>query len=121
MPRVVHFEINVDEPDRAVRFYTEVFGWTIEKWNGASDYWMISTGRNEPGIDGALMRRMTPTTSTINTISVPSVDDYVNKIEEHGGRVVMPKTAIHGVGYVAYCQDSEGNTFGIMQDDPTAQ
>ncbi len=49
MPRVVHFEIAVDNPERAFQFYTNVFG------------------------------------------------------------------------YYAVCKNSEGNTFGIMQDDPTAK
>ena len=55
MARVVHFEIPVDNPDRAVKFYTDVFGWKIEKWEGPIDYWLITTGEeNEPGINGAL-------------------------------------------------------------------
>jgi predicted enzyme related to lactoylglutathione lyase len=122
MPRVVHFEINTDEPARAIKFYTDVFGWKIEKWKGPLDYWLITTGGdNQPGIDGGLMRRMNPSSTTVNTIDVPSVDDFLTKIEEHGGRVVMPKTAIPGIGYHAYCQDTEGNIFGIIQENTSAR
>ena len=57
MPRVIHFEIHADDPERAVRFYREIFGWEINKWPGPHDYWLIKTGANAPGIDGGLMRR----------------------------------------------------------------
>lgn len=122
MLRVIHFEINVDQPERAIRFYTDVFGWKIHKWEGPEDYWLVITGEgDQPGIDGALMRRMSPSAGTINTINVPSVDDFAAKITENGGKVVTPKMAIPGVGYFAYCQDTEGNLFGIIQEDKMAK
>ena len=122
MPRVTHFEIPADDPARAVAFYENVFGWKITKWEGPMEYWLISTGpEDEPGIDGGLAKRATPETGTENTISVDSVDDFVAKIESNGGVILRPKSAVPGVGWLAYCQDSEGNTFGIMQDDPGAQ
>ena len=57
----------------------------------------------------------------VNTIAVPSVDEYISRIVAGGGKVVMPKTVVPGVGYMAYCQDTESNTFGIMQEDTTAE
>ena len=122
MPRVIHFEFPVDDPDRAVDFYKNVFGWEINKWDGPEDYWMITSGsEEEPGIDGALMRRQNPGQGPINTVGVPSVDDFVRKITESGGQVVMPKMAIPTIGYFAYCRDSEGNFFCIMESDMTAR
>jgi len=54
MPRPVHFEIPAENPQRAIDFYTKVFGWKFSKWDGPMDYWIISTGQApEPGIDGA--------------------------------------------------------------------
>jgi predicted enzyme related to lactoylglutathione lyase len=121
MPRVVHFEIHADQPERAATFYNDVFGWQISKWEGSEDYWLIKTGEeDEPGINGGLMKRQHPSASTINSIDVPSVDDFVAKITHNGGTVVMPKMPIPGVGYLAYCQDTEGNTFGVFQTDESA-
>src|SRR3972149_5570591 len=58
MPRVIHFEIAADDPERAVAFYRKVFGWEIQKWEGPMEYWVITTGpKEEPGIDGGLGRR----------------------------------------------------------------
>ena len=119
MPRVIHFEITADQPERAVKFYSNVFGWKIQKWEGPMDYWLVYTGEG-PGIDGGLMKRMNPSATTINTIGVPSVDEYLAKIEKNGGKAVVPKAAIPGIGWFAYCQDTEGNVFGIMQMDESA-
>jgi len=122
MPRVVHFEIHCDEPERAVKFYQNVFGWKINKWDGPQEYWLITTGdQNEPGINGGLMKRLDPAGSVYNTIQVPSVDDYIRRVTEGGGEVVLPKQPIPGVGYLAYCKDTEGNIFGIMHSDMSAK
>ncbi|NLC55836.1 MAG: VOC family protein [Armatimonadetes bacterium] len=121
MPRVIHFELPADDPERAVRFYREVFGWMINKWEGPFDYWLVMTGdESEPGIDGGIMRR-TDAAGTRNTIGVSSVDEYVAKIEAAGGKVVAPKTTVPGVGYLAYCEDPEGNLFGLLQEDRSVQ
>lgn len=58
--------------------------------------------------------------NVVNTVDVASVDDVVAAIEANGGKVVVPKMPIPTVGYLAYCQDTEGNIFGIMQSDPNA-
>jgi predicted enzyme related to lactoylglutathione lyase len=121
MPRVIHFEIHADDPERATKFYEKVFGWKIAKWGGPAEYWLASTGEDrEPGINGAIMKR-TKKGSTWNTIGVPSVDDFLQKIKKAGGKVIQKKTTIPGVGYMAYCKDTEGNIFGIMQADEKAK
>jgi len=122
MPRVVHFEISASKPERAIKFYEKVFGWKIVKWEGPIEYWLITTGRkDEPGIDGGLAKRTEAEASTVNTIDVPDIDDFIKKIEKHGGTIATSKHAIPGVGWLAYVKDTEGNLFGIMQDDPKAK
>jgi predicted enzyme related to lactoylglutathione lyase len=122
MSRVIHFELPADDPARAIKFYEEVFGWTFEKWEGPMEYWLITTGpEGEPGIDGGLAPRNDSATGTENTIGVDDVDSVVKKIEASGGKILRPKSAVPGVGWLAYCEDTEGNTFGLMQDDLEAQ
>ena len=122
MSRVIHFELPADDPERAIKFYEQVFGWRFEKWEGPMEYWLITTGpADEPGIDGGLAPRAHPETGTENTIGVTDVDAVLQKIVAGGGKVLRPKSAVPGVGWLAYCQDTEGNTFGIMQDDPSAK
>jgi predicted enzyme related to lactoylglutathione lyase len=121
MPRVVHFEIPADRPERAVKFYKKVFGWKIDKW-GPVDYWLVTTGEDkEPGINGAITSKSDFVAVTTNTVGVASYDNAVKKIAEAGGKVLMPKTAVPGIGYMTYCKDTEGNVFGIMQNDPSAK
>ena len=121
MARVVHFELPADDPERAVKFYEGVFGWQIQKWDGPQDYWLATTGApNTPGIDGAIMRRDPTMPSVVNTIDVKALDDMIATVKANGGTVVAPKMIIPHVGYFAYCQDTEGNTFGMMQSDPAA-
>jgi predicted enzyme related to lactoylglutathione lyase len=118
MPRVVHFELPVEDPERASKFYGAVFGWAIQKWDGPQEYWLVTTGAKEtPGIDGGLMRANAefPARTPINTIDVPAIDEYIAKVEAAGGKVIMPKTAIPGVGQFAYCADTEGVVFGMME------
>jgi uncharacterized protein len=127
MPRVIHFEIVADNPERAMKFYKEVFGWEFNKWDGPQDYWLVKTGEDsQPGINGGL----TPKTNQVsgntggritNSIDVPSIDEFSNKISMEGGKVLSPKMPIPGVGYLAICEDTEGISFGIIQYDRNAK
>lgn len=125
MPRVVHFEIHADRPDRAIQFYTNVFNWQFTQW-GEEDYWLINTGESGIGINGGLIKRKDglggiSVNAYVCTIGVHSTDEYIKKVMAHGGLYVVPKTAIPGVGWLAYCKDTEGNIFGIMEDDQNAK
>jgi uncharacterized protein len=126
MPRVIHFEVHADNPDRAIKFYREVLGWEFSKWDGPMPYWLIKTGPDsQPGINGGLVPRRGPidgqaVTAYVCTVDTPSVDEYVEKAKAQGGSVALPKMPIPGVGWLAYCKDTEGNIFGLMQSDPKA-
>ena len=128
MPRVIHFEIHADAPERAAKFYQNLFGWEFTKWAGPQDYSLIKTGPDgQPGINGGLIKRMgagptgqLPVIAYVCTIDTPALDDYVKKAQASGGTLAVPKMAIPGVGWLAYCKDTEGNIFGMMQADPKA-
>ena len=132
MNRVVHFEIQADEPARAVEFYKKVFGWNIEQWAGLDyEYWMVMTAEKdskEPGIHGGLLKRPAPlakdacgSNAFVCTIQVENFDEFAKKIEEAGGKVAMPKYALVGMAWQGYFIDTEGNTFGLHQADPMAK
>lgn len=121
MPRVVHFEISSDEPEKAIEFYKNIFGWEFQKWEGPMEYWLIMTGdKTQPGIDGGLGRK-SPDNLDNNVIDVDDVDEALKKVEANGGSIVRPKSAIPGVGWLAYFKDLDGNVFGLMKDDPDAK
>lgn len=115
--RVVHFEIPSDNPDKAVNFFKHVFGWEFMKFS-EFDYWLITTGDDKtPGINGGLMKRNDPKQPVVNSIKVENIDEMNKKIEEAGGKIVVPKTPIPGVGYYSYFTDLDGNLHGVMQED----
>ena len=126
MPRVVHFEIHAADPDRAVNFYTTLFGWSFQKWEGPMDYWLITTGPNEqPGINGGLVRRQgeidgQAVIAYVCTVDVEDLDASVQTALDNGGQIALPKMPIPGMGWLAYCKDTEGNIFGMMQSDSNA-
>ena len=80
----------------------------------------MTGAEGEPGIDGGLLRRSTPAQTVVNTVDVPDVDECVARVEQGGGRVVVPKMPVPGVGWLVHAQDPDGNTFGMMQSDPAA-
>ena len=129
MSRVIHFEIHAENPERAVKFYTAVFGWQFKKWDGPADYWLIMTGDPKtPGIDGGLMRRQGPppvegqcVNSYVCTVGVQSVDASIASVTANGGTLAVPKMPIPTIGWLAYAKDTEGNIFGMMQPDPNAK
>jgi predicted enzyme related to lactoylglutathione lyase len=128
MNRVVHFEIHADDLDRAERFYTQVFGWTVQRWEGgSSDYRLLTTGADTPGIDGAIMQRQgpppqpgQPMNGYACSIEVEDLDAVEKAVADAGGQQVLGKLPIKGVGYVAYFADTEGNVFGAYQSDEAA-
>ena len=126
--RPIHFEIHADQPERGIRFYEQAFGWKFEKFADAPmPYWIITTGPdNTPGINGGLHPRMGPidgqaVIAYVCTMPVEHLDAHVAKVVSLGGSVALPKTPIKGMGWLAYCKDTEGNIFGMMQMDPNAR
>jgi hypothetical protein len=121
MPNLYHFAINADDVPRARRFYERVFAWTFNAW-GPPKFYMIEGA----GISGSLQgrRELVPGQSTIGfecTIAVPSVDDTHAAVLAAGGRVVMQKSIIVGVGALMFFADTEGNVFGAIQPDAQAE
>ena len=117
---IAWFEIPASNLERARGFYADLFGWEINPFPGTNDYWHIDTGGADDTPDGALKRRTGPQEPVINYVSVDSVDTFVNKIEKIGGKITKTKTAVRGMGYFAVCLDTEGNAFGIWQNDTAA-
>lgn len=126
MARVVHFEIHAESPERAIQFYQKSFGWEFQKWEGPMDYWMVTTGPNDqPGINGGLIQRRgeidgEAVIAYVCTVDVPDIDATISTVEQNGGTIAVPKTAVPGVGWLVYFKDTEGNVLGAMESDPDA-
>ncbi|MFH1751470.1 MAG: VOC family protein [archaeon] len=123
MTTIVHFEIPADDVERAKKFYSELFGWKIEKAPGPMDYWMIETTneKGEKALGGGLMKRPNPESKISNYIGVSSVDEHTKKIEAAGGKTLVQKTAVPGTGYWAMFLDTENNVFAIFEENKNAK
>ena len=118
--RPTHFEIPVDDPERAETFYATVFGWTFQRYPGAPSYYgMANTGETNPGINGALFQRGNDS-GTVITMSVESIDEALDTVKGAGGKVLQGKTPIPSMGWFATCEDTEGNRIGLFTNDPKA-
>jgi len=119
---IVHFEIPADDVEKLRKFYSALFGWTIEKTPGPMEYLMVLTVPIDdkgmpvrPGVNGGMMKKQNPEHKPVNYVAVESVDEYVKKIEALGGRVIVPKMEVPGIGWWASALDPEGNMFAIIQ------
>jgi predicted enzyme related to lactoylglutathione lyase len=125
MNRVVHFEIHADDTARARAFYETTFGWRFDQF-GPMDYWLIYTGpKDQPGINGGLHKRLHPDAGEavigyVCTIDVKDLDGMVKAVVTNGGTCMVPRKAIPEVGWFSYCKDTEGNIFGLIQNDKKA-
>ncbi len=131
MSRVVHFEIQADDVERAKAFYAAAFGWTFTDYGqmAGGTYWGVTTGpADEPGINGGLLPRPAPTpaggagtNAYVCTVGVEDYDETERRILAGGGQVALPKMALKGMAWQGYYLDPEGNTFGVHQPDPDAR
>lgn len=115
MPKFVHIDISADDPERAGRFYSRVFGWNVAKFEGPMPYWLVSTSDEAGAVGAGIAKRDEAWQSVTPTIDVPSADEYAARIEAEGGTIIAPKMLIPGVGTLVTFKDTEGNVFAILE------
>ena len=122
MPTIVYFQIPSDDIERSKKFYNQLFGWKIDKSPESNtpegmENWTVTTtdDKGNQALGGGMSKRAMPQQQITNFIDVKSVDEYLSKVERLGGKVVVPKTAVPGMGYYAICLDTENNSFGIFE------
>jgi len=123
MNPIVHFEIPAEDVEKLRKFYSKLFGWKIEKTEGFMDYWNILTVPSDdqgrpigPGVNGGMMKKQNPDHKFTYYVQVESIDEYCKKIEELGGKVIIPKMEVPGMLWWAIALDPEGNHFGILEE-----
>jgi predicted enzyme related to lactoylglutathione lyase len=134
LPTIVHFEIPSDNLERTKKFYTDLFGWKIEKMPGTGqrEYWTFPTTTNDNGggssnndggdqrmVTGGMLERQMPQEPIMIYIGVDSVTEYSNKVERLGGKVIKQKTEVPGYGWFAICTDTENNGFALWEANTT--
>ncbi len=118
MARPVHFEIHGEDPVKAGEFYAQVFGWSFDRW-GSHDYWLHGTGEGL-GIDGASAPPQEHGQKVVLTIEVDDLEEAIERTRLAGGTVLVERSAIPGIGWLAQVLDPNDVVFGILQSDESA-
>ena len=128
MPTIVYFQIPSDDIERSKEFYKQLFGWKIDKSPESNtpegmENWTVTTtdDKGNQALGGGMSKRAMSQQQITNFIDVKSVDEYTSKAEKLGGKVVVPKTVVPGMGYYAVCVDTENNSFGIFESNENAK
>lgn len=119
--RIVHFEIPVDDQERADAFYEGAFGWQLASMPGMG-YTLVTTGPSgdtgptEPGyINGGMLERQEPITAPVLVVDVDDIDAALRTIGELGGSTLRDKEPVGDMGFAAYFTDPEGNVVGLWE------
>ena len=113
--QITHIEFPADDLERARRFYSGLFGWSLREMEGYSGYLLFNTGAAESG--GAIGERGKATGEQLRVyVTVESIDDVLRRVPELGGSVVQPKDEIQGQGWFAVITDSEGTEVGLYEN-----
>lgn len=114
MGRVVLFEINSQDPEKANKFYSSLFGWKIgdENWG----YYPVTTGPDDKaGIDGGIS--LGPEDYPHGTriqIEVDDIAQTIAQVKELGARIVRNKMEFDDF-WLAYLVDPTGIGFGLIE------
>jgi len=116
---IVHIEIPASDLKEASKFYADVFGWQIDT-SSMEDYPMFAS---EGGPGGGFVQ-LSDTAHSVGRpllfIGTDDIDASLAAVEAHGGKTLMPRTAIPHVGWWAVFDDSVGNTLALYTRDDSA-
>ena len=119
MNTVGFIEIPSDDLDALMKFYGDMFQWKFESVPGKFRYYSIDTGHET--IKGGITARQDATHTTVSYVTVKSVEAATEKAVSLGAKVVVPKSAVTGVGWYSVLLDPQGNRLGLWQEDTSAK
>lgn len=117
---IVHCELYSEDPQATQRFYSDVFGWKFDEIPNA-DYWIVKAPARPHG--GLLKRRPAKPggfapPSTLNYILVESVDEAAKKIVKAGGKILVPKYEVPGMGFFSVFEAPGGVVHNVVEPGP---
>ena len=127
MDPIVHFELTATDLERARKFYGSIFGWNLQDWpmpDGSTYIGVHTTPIDEKtrlplkvgAINGGILKKNDHVKAPVFAINVSSIDEKVEAVKKAGGKVVMPKMDMMGMGFYCYVSDTEGNVVGLWED-----
>jgi uncharacterized protein len=118
MATIVHFDVPAEDPERAKKFYASLFDFKYQLVP-EFQYNLITTTNLDgtPGVGGGLGKRMDPSQHMTNYFGVKSIDAAMKQVTKLGGKLVSPKMPVPGMGWLVNCMDTEGNAFGLWEEN----
>jgi uncharacterized protein len=124
---IVHVEIPAVNPTAASKFYADVFGWEINsqmpeypmfqsEGGPAGGFTQVSYGTSAAPVN-AIPR---PAGQVLIYLQTDDIDGSLAEVESHGGKTVLPRTEIEGVGWWGVFADPTGNQIGLFTPGPRA-
>jgi predicted enzyme related to lactoylglutathione lyase len=126
MNPVVHFEMPYDDADRMAKFYTNAFGWQMQKFGEEMGNYVTATTTETdenrmvkiPGtINGGFFPKKPdfPAQYPSVVIAVDDIKEAMKKVTEAGGEVLGEPMQITGIGMYVSFMDTEGNRVSLLQ------
>jgi predicted enzyme related to lactoylglutathione lyase len=115
--QMVHLEIPAGDTGKAREFWGSLFGWQWQAFEGPSEYHMTRLSETSgaaiyvPDESGKRGPRV--------YFDVDDINAAAAKVKELGGSADAPQ-AVPGMGWFTLCKDTEGNEFGLWQNDSNA-
>jgi predicted enzyme related to lactoylglutathione lyase len=114
---IIHFEIPANDAESLSKFYADTFGWKFEKQDvGGMEYWLIATGPRGKSVGGGMYKKNGPTDGPRNFVNVGDIDASIVTFNSNGGREIMGKQEVPGMGWTYIGVDPEGNMVGLWQE-----
>jgi predicted enzyme related to lactoylglutathione lyase len=112
---VVHWEFWSEDPARIAEFYQRVFDWNIRALPELN-YQLVETG-GQGGINGGIMKpKAGPWPGKLAFyIDVDDIDRFSERIQQAGGKIVLGKTEVPGVGELSLFEDPDGRVLGMWK------
>ena len=121
MSKTVLLDVHADDPERICSFYSKTFGLSFHKSEAAAEYMFVTTDNHaEYGVFGSVKKRSSQRVSGVTNIRVPSIEVALENVIRNGGKLVVSTRSIPRIGFMAYCEDPEGNLISLFAPDMTA-
>jgi predicted enzyme related to lactoylglutathione lyase len=125
MDPVVHFEMPYENSERLVKFYTQAFGWRMQKFGEEMGNYITAatteTDENNmikrPGaINGGFFSKNPESAQYPSVvISVDNIKEAIKRVADAGGKVLGEPVEIPGIGQYVSFDDTEGNRLSLLQ------
>ena len=113
---VVHWELMSKDPEKVSAFYERVFGWKIQH-RPELNYRIVDTA-SQGGINGGIIKPPHPEPWPGNMtfyVDVEDLAEYRKKVLEAGGKILIEKQEVPGMGSFSLFMDPENRMVGLWK------